>query len=54
MASDWIVAPMMPAGRIGAAAGCRVWLLKSRIVLKPDEVLEKGFDAVALKIVRSY
>jgi hypothetical protein len=30
------------------------WLLKSRAILKPEEVLEKGYDAVALKIVRTY
>jgi mannosylglycerate hydrolase MGH1-like protein len=34
--------------------GLVVWLLKSRAILKPEEVLEKGFDAVALKIVRTY
>jgi hypothetical protein len=50
-------------GDIGAGIGAShqtgwtglvAWLLKSRIVLEPDEVLEKGYDAVALKIVRSY
>ena len=30
------------------------WILKSRAILKPEEILEKGYDAVALKIVRSY
>ena len=30
------------------------WLIKSREVLKPEDVLEKGHDAVALRIVRSY
>jgi hypothetical protein len=28
--------------------------IKSRVILKPEEVLEEGYDAVALKIVRSY
>ena len=34
--------------------GLVAWLIKSRAVLKPEEVLEKGHDAVALRIVRSY
>ena len=34
--------------------GLVAWLIKSRAILKPEEVLEKGYDAVALKIVRSY
>jgi glycogen debranching enzyme len=34
--------------------GLIAWHLKSRAILKPAEVLEKGYDAVALKIVRSY
>ena len=34
--------------------GLVAWLLKSREILDPDEVLAKGNDAVALKIVRSY
>jgi len=34
--------------------GLVAWLIKSRAVLKPEEVLEQGHDAVALKIVRSY
>ena len=34
--------------------GLVAWLLKSRAILKPDEILEKGYDAVALKIVRTY
>ncbi len=34
--------------------GLVAWLLKSRAILKPEEVLEKGYDAVALKIVRCY
>src|SRR5262245_61010776 len=34
--------------------GLVAWFLKSRITVQPEEVLEKGFDAVALKIVRSY
>jgi len=34
--------------------GLVAWLLKSRAILEPEDVLENGFDAVALKIVRSY
>jgi hypothetical protein len=34
--------------------GLVAWFLKSREVLKPEDVLEKGYDAIALKIVRSY
>jgi len=34
--------------------GLVAWLLKSRAILDPEDVLENGFDAVALKIVRSY
>ena len=34
--------------------GLVAWSIKSLAVLDPDEVLEKGFDAAALKIVRSY
>jgi hypothetical protein len=34
--------------------GLVAWLLKSREILEPEDVLEKGFDAVALKIVRAY
>jgi hypothetical protein len=34
--------------------GLVAWLLKSRVVLKPEEVPEKGYDSVAMKIVRSY
>jgi hypothetical protein len=34
--------------------GLVAWLLKSRAILKPEEVLEKGYDAVALKLVRCY
>ena len=34
--------------------GLVAWLIKSIEILDPEEVLEKGFDAVALKIVRSY
>ena len=34
--------------------GLVAWLIKSREVLKPEDVLEKGHDAVALRIVRSY
>ena len=30
--------------------GLVAWLLKSRVVLKPEEILEKGYDAPALKI----
>jgi hypothetical protein len=34
--------------------GLVAWLLKSRAILKPEEILDKGYDAVALKIVRTY
>ena len=34
--------------------GLVAWLIKSREVLTAEDVLEKGHDAVALKIVRSY
>ena len=34
--------------------GSVAWSIKSRVVLNPEEVLEKGFDAAAIKIVRSY
>ncbi len=34
--------------------GLVAWLVKSRAILKPDVILEKGHDAVALQIVRSY
>jgi hypothetical protein len=34
--------------------GLVAWSIKSRAVLNPKEVLEKGFDAAAMKIVRSY
>jgi hypothetical protein len=34
--------------------GLVAWLLKSREILEPEDVLEKGYDAVALKIVRAY
>ena len=34
--------------------GLVAWLIKSRAILKPEEVLEKGHDAVALQLVRSY
>ena len=34
--------------------GLVAWLIKSRAVLSPDDVLEKGHDAVALRIMRSY
>jgi hypothetical protein len=30
--------------------GLVAWLLKSRVVLKPEEILEMGYDAPALKI----
>jgi hypothetical protein len=35
-------------------SGLVTWLIKSRVVLKPEEVLERGYDAVALRLVRSY
>jgi hypothetical protein len=34
--------------------GLVAWLIKSRAILKPDVILAKGHDAVALQIVRSY
>src|SRR4030095_8152693 len=34
--------------------GLVAWLVKSRAILKRDVILEKGHDAVALQIVRSY
>jgi hypothetical protein len=34
--------------------GLVAWFIKSRMVLEPQEVLEKGYDAVALKLIRSY
>jgi hypothetical protein len=34
--------------------GLVAWSIKSRIVLNPKEVLDHGFDAAALKIIRSY
>jgi hypothetical protein len=34
--------------------GLVAWSIKSLIVLNPREVLDKGFDAAALKIIRSY
>jgi Mannosylglycerate hydrolase MGH1-like glycoside hydrolase domain len=34
--------------------GLVAWLIKSRAVLDPDDVLERGFDAVAMRLVRSY
>jgi hypothetical protein len=34
--------------------GLVAWSIKSLAVLDPEEVLEKGFDAAAMKIVRSY
>jgi len=34
--------------------GLVAWLIKSRAILKSDVILEKGHDAVALQIVRSY
>jgi hypothetical protein len=30
------------------------WAIKSLAVIDPAEVLEKGFDGAAMKIVRSY
>ena len=35
-------------------SGLVAWLIKSRVVLTPEEVLERGYDAVALRLVRSY
>jgi hypothetical protein len=34
--------------------GLVAWLMKSRAILDPEDVLEQGFDAVAMKLVRSY
>jgi hypothetical protein len=34
--------------------GLVTWSIKSLAVLDPGEVLEKGFDGAAMKIVRSY
>jgi hypothetical protein len=34
--------------------GLIAWSIKSRAVLKPSEVLEKGFETSAMKIVCSY
>ena len=34
--------------------GLIAWLIKSRAILKPEDVLSLGHDAVALRIVRSY
>jgi len=34
--------------------GLVAWLLMSRVILKPEDILERGFDAVALKIARSH
>jgi Mannosylglycerate hydrolase MGH1-like glycoside hydrolase domain len=34
--------------------GLVAWLIKSMEVLDPEEVLQKGYESVALKIVRSY
>ena len=34
--------------------GLVAWLIKSRVVLKPEDILEMGHDVVALKLVRSY
>jgi hypothetical protein len=34
--------------------GLIAWLIKSRVILRPKEVLERGYDAVALKLVRRY
>jgi hypothetical protein len=33
--------------------GLVAWLLKSIAILKPEDILEKGFDTVAVRIVRS-
>ena len=33
--------------------GLVVWLLMSRAILKPEEVLEHGFDAAAMKVLRA-
>ena len=34
--------------------GLVAWAIKSLSVIDPAEVLEKGFDGAAMKIVRSY
>lgn len=34
--------------------GLVAWFMMSRCVLDPKEILDKGFEAVAMKIVRSY
>jgi len=34
--------------------GLVAWMLKSRAVLDPQEVLTKGYDSVAMKLVRTY
>jgi hypothetical protein len=34
--------------------GLIAWLIKSRATLRPEDVLEQGFDAAALRIVRCY
>ena len=34
--------------------GLVAWFIKSLAVLDPKEVLEKGFEAAAMKIIRSY
>ena len=34
--------------------GLVAWLIKSRAILHPEDVLERGHDAVAMQIVRSY
>jgi hypothetical protein len=34
--------------------GLIAWLIKSRAILRPEDILDEGFDAVALKIVRRY
>jgi hypothetical protein len=34
--------------------GLVAWLIKSRAILDPEDVLENGYDAVAMKIIRSY
>ena len=34
--------------------GLVAWLLMSRVLLKPDEILQRGFDAIALRTGRSH
>jgi hypothetical protein len=34
--------------------GLAAWLIKSLAILDPKDVLEKGYDSVAMKIIRSY